>query len=600
MTCRPMWILPLLITAANCLATPRLTYSVSMPHPSTHLFEIAIHIEGIPKEDQALDLVLPAWRSGRYVILDFAGGVERFSAVDGDGRALQWEKSDKETWSITTAGASTITVSYLLFADEPYLRTRNLNDEQGFIDATAVFMYVKQFRDLPLDLIVHPFAGWHVTTSLDPVPGEPDHFVVQGYDLLADSPMELGTQRDYTFSVNGVSHVLSLAGRTNIDADSMITWMKQIIEIDAAYWGGLPYKRYVFLVRALPGGGGGTEHLNSCVLDIRESPLRTPDAGREHMGLVSHEFFHTWNVKRLRPRGMHPYDWTRENYYRELWLAEGGTSYLDNLLLVRGKLSSVTSYLWGLARRVEYDRRRPGNAEQSVAASSFDAWIKFNKPAGDSYNFQSDFYERGSAVTLLLDLELREKTGNRTSLDDLLRLMYKRFPPESRGYTVDDLEAAAVELGGTSLKEFFEKYIFGTTALPWEAEMAYAGLSLSPVKGSQHAWLGLDVGEENGVATAEDIVAGSPAYEAGISGGDQILAVDGWRVRAEDYASRIADRAAGDSIRIALFHHNELRETTVHLIEDPVPTYAVHKVDKPTKLQQAIYESWLGHPWSDQ
>ncbi len=583
--------------ALLCSASPSLTYTVSMPHPATHLFDIAIRIDSLPAGVQSVDLLLPAWRSGRYVIFDFAGGVERFSAVDGKGDPLLWKKVDKETWNIATRSSGTVLVHYLLFADEPNLRTRDLSDLHGFIDAAAVFMYVKEYRDSPLTLIVRPFEGWHVTTSLDPLPGQPDRFTVANYDLLADSPLEIGTQRDYDFTVRGVPHVLSIAGRTNVNADSMIVWIKQIVEIDASYWGGLPYRRYVFLLRALPNGGGGTEHLNSCVLDVRESPLRTPDAGRASMGLFSHEFFHTWNVKRLRPKGMHPYDWTKENYYRELWLAEGGTSYLDNLLLVRGKLSPVKTYLWGIARQVESDRERPGNAEQSAAECSFDAWIKFNKPANDSYNFQTDFYERGAALSLLLDLDLRNRTKNRYSLDDLLRLMYKRFPPESPGYTLDDLENAAVELGGSGMTAFFKNYISGTGRLPWEEELDHAGLTLAPVKGSQHAWLGIAVGDDGGIATVQSVVEGSPAYDAGIDVGDQVLAIDDLRVHAEDFAARIADRSPGDSINVSFFHHSELRERRMVLVQNPVPTYTVARVEEPRPLQKRIFESWLGCPW---
>ncbi len=589
-----------LAVASVCSAAPDISYVVDMTHPSTHLYEVEIRVAGLTAAQQGLDFVLPAWRSGRYVIFDFAGGVERFAATDEKGDTLRWAKTDKATWHVAISGSRAVVVRYLVFANEPNLRTRSLDDEGGFIDASAVLMYLPEFRSNPVDVIVHPFPGWHVTTSLETSSGTSPQYHVATYDLLADSPLLIGTQRDFPFSVDGIPHVLSLSGRTNIDPDSMISWVKQIIGIDAAYWGGLPYPRYVFLVRALPNGGGGTEHLNSCVLDIRESLLRTPDPGRGYMGLVSHEFFHTWNVKRLRPKGMNPYDWTKENYYRELWLAEGGTSYLDNLLLVRGHLSPVKSYLWGLAQQVESDRRRPGNAEESLVECSFDAWIRYNKPSGDAYNFQTDFYERGAMVSLLLDLELRSRTENRSSLDDLLRLMLKQYPLGSIGYTVDDLERAAVTLCGDGIREFFTRYIFAAGRLPWEAELDHAGLSLTPVPESQHAWLGLGVADDGGMATVHTVVAGSPAYAAGFDIGDQILAVGGLRVNAEDFGARITDHTPGDSLSIAYFHHNELRERLVVLVRNPVPSYSVQKVEKPTRLQKAIYESWLGHPWTEE
>lgn len=589
----------LCLVAPLSFSAPSITYTVGMSHPSTHLFEVEIRVGNLSPGDSTIDLILPAWRSGRYVILDFAGQVEQFTATNANGQPLRWEKTDKETWHVVLDPSRTVDARYSLFADETNLRTRDLSDMHGFIDAAAVFMYVKQYRTSPLELIVHPYPGWHVTTSLDHVDGDANRFMVANYDLLEDSPLEIGTQRDFEFTVGGVPHTLSIAGRLNVDPDSMISWMKQIIAINAEYWGGLPYSRYVFLLRALPGGGGGTEHLNSCVLDVKESPYKTRTSGREYMGLVSHEFFHTWNVKRLRPKGMNPYDWTKENYYRELWLAEGGTSYMDNLLLVRAKLYSLKSYLWGLAREVESDRRRPGNAVESPAESSFDAWIKYNKPTPDAYNFQSDFYSRGADVSLLLDLEIRHATSNRKSFDDLLRLMIKRFPYGSRGYTLDDLETAAVELAGEPMHDFFRRYIRGTDPLPWETELEYAGLLLTPIKGSHDVWLGISASNQEGFPVVHTVVAGSPAYEAGMNVGDELLAIDGFRVQGDDLEARIEDHAVGDTIRLEYFHHDELRERTVKLAADPVPSYVVHQAEKPSALQRAIYESWLGEAWEN-
>jgi len=270
---------------------------------------------------------------------------------------------------------------------------------------------------------------------------------------------------------------------------------------------------------------------------------------------------------------------------------------MDNLLLVRANLYSVKSYLWGLARQVEEERQRPGNREQSAVESSFDAWIKYSKPTSEAYNFQTDFYSRGSAVSLLLDLEIRHATSNKKSFDDLLRLMIKRFPYGSPGYTIDDLDSAAVEVGGASMRDLFNRYIRGTESLPWEQVLEYAGLALTPVKGSNGAWLGISTMNREGTAIVRSVVAGAPAYEAGIDVGDELLAIDGFRVHADDFGARIGDHAAGDTIRVEYFHHDELRDRVVKLAQSPVPSYVVHQVDKPTSLQKEIYEGWLGSEW---
>ncbi len=590
-----------LLVAALCacaaFAAPRLTYTLGMPHPSSHLFEIELRVDGLAPADSVLDLVLPVWRPGRYVIFDFAGGVERFSADDGSGNALHWRKTDKTTWRVHPAG-STVVARYLVFADEPHLRTRSLDDEHGFVDATSVFMMVAGYRSAPLTLVVRPFGAWHVTTGLDAAPGRPSTFLAQGYDELADSPLEIGTQRDYDFTVDGVPHVFSIMGRTNCETDSILAWTKRIVIANAAFWGGLPYRRYVFLLRFMPDAGGATEHINSCVLDMPSTVFRTPDPCRQIVGLISHEFFHTWNVKRLRPKSMDPYDFTRENYSREIWLAEGGTSYFHNILLVRCGLSQAGAFVRGLPGRVHDDRARPGDTVQSPAACSFDAWIKYNRPSAASYNFETDLYGRGSDVSLNLDLELRHRSDNKASFDELMRTLYRRFPLESGGYTVEDVERTAVDLAGEGMKQFFARYIYGAAPLPWETTLEYAGLRLAPVPGSQRAWLGLTVANDRGNPAVRAVVAGSPAYEAGMDAGDQLLALDGLRIRAEEFSRRIAEYEPGDSIRLSFFHHDTLRELTITLARNPVPAYAITRVDHPDRLQRAVYEAWLGHSWN--
>jgi predicted metalloprotease with PDZ domain len=588
----------LLASGGSLLAAPTITYTLAMSRPSTHLFEVELRVEGLSGADSALDFQLPAWRTGRYVIFDFAGGVERFSAADGGGNPLAWRKTDKSTWHVSPAG-SEVVVRYLVYANESSQRTRGLDDEHGFVDATGVLMMVVQYRTAPLTLAVRPYGEWHVTTGLEPAGGR-STFSAAGYDELADCPMEIGVQRDVEFTVRGVPHVFSVAGRTNCLVDSTVAWTKRIVEANAAFWGGLPYKRYVFLLRFTPDAGGGTEHRNSCVLDMPSTVYRTPEPCRQLIGLVAHEFFHTWNVKRLRPKGMNPYDFTKESYYRELWLAEGGTSYMENVLQVRSGMKGALAYVRELPGRIAADRQRPGNLEQSVAECSFDVWVKYMHPSPRAWNFETDLYDRGASVSLLLDLELRHRSGNAGSFDELLRLLWRRFPSGSAGYTLEDVEQAAVDLAGEGMRGCFARWVYGAGPLPWEAELGYAGLELIAVKGSQGAWMGISAApDESGGATVRRVVAGSPADAAGMDTGDQLLALDGLRLRGDDLARRIADYKPGDRVRLTYFHHDELREREIALAANPVPEYTVIRAERPDSLQQQIYESWLGHRWDE-
>ncbi len=589
----------LFVPARPAFATPSFTYTVGMSRPTSHVFEVEVRVDGLSHAESTVELVLPGWRSGRYAMFDFAAAVQRFTAETFAGAPLVWRKIDKSTWEIASGGISSLVVRYLVYADEPTLRTRVLDDLHGFFDPVSIVMYSPVHRAAPVKLIVNPFPGWHVTTGLEPVPGSHLQFTAESYDELADCPVEIGTQRDYEFTVGGIPHVFSIAGRTNCAADSLVAMAKSVVEINLKYWGALPYKRYVFLLRAFPDGGGGTEHMNSCVLDIRQSLLTTPDPCRNLLGLLSHEFFHTWNVKRLRPKGMHPYDWTKENYYRELWLAEGGTSYMDNLLLVRGGLTQAGEYVKGIPSHVRSDRQRPGNGEQSLTECSFDAWIKFSRPSNSSWNFETDFYARGADACLLMDLELRHASEGKASFDDVLRTLYRRFPPSSPGYTVEDIEAVASELGGKVMNEFFTFYIRGKKSLPWERVLGYAGLVLKPVQSVPAGWLGLGVAEEGGRPVAKTVVAGSPAYEAGLDVGDQIVSLNGLRVRGDDFARRIAEHMPGDLVTMHYFRRDELRQKEIVLSSDPAGNWAIKKVEAPDSLQRSIYESWLGCSWDD-
>jgi predicted metalloprotease with PDZ domain len=587
----------LLIPALLFAQKPSIAYKLSMPQPWTHFFEVEIRFEGLPASPSSVDVLMPVWRTGRYVIFDFASGVQEFSAVDGNNSSLPWAKTDKLTWHIEKKRSSTVVVRYKVYANEFGDRTRGLNDEHAFVDGCAVFMYIERFRHLPVTLTVVPYEDWHITTGLDVLPGNPFRFSAPNFDYLIDCPLEIGHQKDYTFQVDGKEHVLSMAGKGTYNPDTLIKDITTLVKMNKDFWGELPYERYVFLIELTP-YGGGTEHMNSTIIGLSPNTFKNSNSYRGFLSVVSHEYFHTWNVKRLRPKGILPYDFTRENYLKELWMAEGTTSYYGQLFLVRAGLLPVSASLDAIARMVQGDRQRPGDKIQSLDESSFDAWIKFWKERQQAYNSESDYYGKGEDVSLLLDLEIRQRSKNKYSLDDVMRTLYHRFPLAGGvGYTDDDVEKIAEEFAGSSLKKFFDDYVHGTTPLDWETALRYAGLDLQPKDAERKTWLGVWTSDQDGRARVNVVVAGSPAYEAGLDYGDEILAIDGERVRSGDLQSRVAEYKPGETVKITLFRRDELREFNVTLRLQDVPPYKIVNVEHPTDLQKAIYESWLKTTW---
>ncbi|MBF8296732.1 MAG: peptidase protein [Bacteroidetes bacterium] len=587
-----MFLLPSLLFSQN----PTFEYKLGMSKPSTHLLEVELSVKSLPSGSSAIDFLMPVWRTGRYVIFDFAGGVQEFSARDGSGSPLKWSKTEKSTWRVEKNRATAVTIRYKVYANEFEMRTRGLNDEHAFVDGCAVFMYIDRYRHLPLTLAVTPYQDWHVTTGLEAAPGGQFRFSAPDFDYLVDCPLEIGHQKDFEFQAEGKKHVLSIFGQGNYDADTLIKDISTIVKANKEFWGDLPYDRYVFMLH-LSSRGGGTEHINSTIMQTSPYRFKNPGSYRGFLGLVSHEYFHTWNVKRLRPKGILPYDYMRENYLNELWVAEGTTSYYGELLLVRAGFIPVSGMLDGLASGVQSDRQRPGNKVQSVTESSFDAWIKLWKGNQQSYNSETDYYGKGSDVSLVLDLEIRQRSKNKYSLDDVMRTLYRRFPLSGKGYTVNDLQKIAEELAGGSLQSLFDNYVFGTTAIDWESTLRYAGLELQAKDSERKTWLGLQSSDQNGRARAWQVIAGSPAYDAGLDIGDEVLAINGRRVRSSDLQERIAEFKPGEKVKITLFRDDTLREFEVALRLQDVPPYKVVRSAQPTPLQKSIFESWLNAKW---
>ena len=576
-------------------AQSAITYTLSMSKPQTHLFEVEISLRDFPSKTVAFHM--PAWRTGRYMIFDFSGGVQEFNVIDEHQQPLSFKKTDKDTWLIEKGNSKSVTVTYSVYANEFNQRTRELNTDHAFLDPLSVFMYVDELKNKPVELKVVPFEGWKVTTGLEEVTGKPFTFSAPNFEYFGDCPLEIGNQKDFEFFVDGKKHIISIYGEGNWNSDTLITDFTKIVIANKELWGELPYNKYIFMIHCQPNAGGGTEHINSTTMGVRPFIFSNPAAYKGFLGLVSHEYFHTWNVKQLRPKAFAPYDFSKENYTEELWVSEGMTSYYDDLILVRLKFSNAKSYLDNITQMVNNERSRYGNNVQPLAESSFDAWIKYWRGKQNSQNAESDYYGKGSQVSLLLDLEIRQRSKNKFSLNDVLRTMYKRFP-KTKGFTNADLQKVCEELAGSSLKDFFMSSLYSATPLPWEKILSYAGLEVTAKDSVKKINLGISVQDFGERTRVTNVTPNSPAERAQLDINDEIVALNGYRIRASDFNERIASMKEGDEVSITVFRNDKLKEITLKLEYFGLPSYTVKKVDKTTELQQTIYEDWLGERWN--
>ncbi|HED66398.1 MAG TPA: M61 family peptidase, partial [Planctomycetes bacterium] len=466
----------LLALVASCgslsarVPTPRseeVLYHVSFPAPQTQHVSISTVFPTGGRDE--LVVSLPTWRPGRYHILNPAGTLRGFTARTPDGTQLQARKTAVSTWAITTLGAPRVVIDYTIYANSLGDRTRHVDPTHAFLSGSSVFLYSDRLRSAPLTVEVDLPTGWDIATGLERVPGREDAVAAPNYDVLVDSPLEIGLHDRVTFTVADTPHeFIYWPPGIERDDERIIEDATKIIEAQRAIFGRLPYERYVFLVHGSE-ARGGTEHLNSTIMQTSRAALEgsreNDDAYKGFLSLLAHEFFHTWNVKQLRPAGIHPYDYQHENLSDMLWVCEGTTSYYAALTRTRAELTKPDKYLEGLGKAAAGLLRSPATAVQSVAEASRDAWIDARN--ADSANSSVDIYGKGSLVSFCLDMEVRKRTENRVSLDDVMRTMFERFPLDGPGYRRQDMVAVLDELTGTEFSGWFASYVTGTDKLPY-------------------------------------------------------------------------------------------------------------------------------------
>jgi predicted metalloprotease with PDZ domain len=591
-----------------------IAHEVSLLDPAAHLLEVKTTIRASADSPipSPLTVYMPVWTPGSYLVREFARHVEGLTA-SADSTPAPHEKIRKNAWRIAHPGATVVEVRYRVYANDLSVRTNHADSTHAYWNGAATYLAAEGASTAGARVTVSMPGGWDVATALERDPSarrDEAKFVARTFDELCDAPFECGKLIERSFVVHGKAHRLAAWDNPDartIDWDKLAADTQTIVETEAALVSGersprdaLPYDRYLFIWHVSPRGRGGLEHRSSATLMAKPSSFQTRTGYLDVLSLVAHEFFHLWNVKRVRPAGLLPYRYEEENYTRLLWWFEGATSYYDWRTLGLAKLCTAAEYLTHLAEEIVRLEDTPGALVHALEESSFDAWIKAYRPDENSLNSTVSYYLKGEIVCALLDLELRRRTGGRASLDDVLRHLYWEFGAKEIAVPENALPGIVERVSGASLDDCFERWIRGTERLAVNDVLAHAGLKFERTarRDGPPASLGARLKLEAGRAIVEAVPRGSAAHKAGIDSKDEIIAVAGRRLPDGRVDPPLFGLAPGESVPVVLSRDGWIR--TVDLVLDP-PLLPEGKIvplaDAPPKARD-LYQAWLGEPFA--
>ncbi|KPK38762.1 MAG: peptidase M61 [Gammaproteobacteria bacterium SG8_47] len=594
-------------------------YRIEPKHPEAHLFEVCCTVEQPDARGQ--QLTLPTWIPGSYMIREFAKNVVRLTACDVSG-PIAVAKLDKTTWQCEPC-SSPLTITYEVYAWDLSVRGAHLDQTHAYFNGTSVFVQVAGQTHQPCSVeIVRPggerYEQWRVATTLPRLAAPPYGFgtyQAADYDELADHPVEIGDFVLTTFDVRGIPHDVAIYGRQRADLQRLTRDLKAICDTHVDLFGELPpIDRYLFLIMAVGEGYGGLEHRSCCSLlcsrfDLPRPGLNAADEDyRRFLGLCSHEYFHTWNVKCIKPSVFIPYDLSQERYTRQLWAFEGITSYYDDLALVRSGVIDENAYLQLLGETATRVWRGPGRFKQSVAESSFDAWTKFYRQDENAPNAIVSYYTKGALLALALDLLIRDTSSDERSLDDVMRLLWQRHGRPGIGVPEGGVEDIVNEIAGQDLSPFFAEHLYGTADPPLERLLAAVGIRFE----LRPAW---DANDKGGKATKPNTVPlptlgirtaareqgaeilnvfdDGAAQAAGLAAGDIIIAIEGLKASQTNLGKLLQRHRPGERLRLHAFRRDELLAFSVILKAPPRDTAELSVMDEQTMTVQRARASWL-------
>ena len=608
--------------SGNVLAqTPlkSITYRLSMSRPNSHLFEVAIEVE-LPDEmrDKTVEFQMPKWSPGRYAVFDFAKNVQDFQAAAGicppPGRCDQAMRTvtrvNDQTWSVAPLGSSALTIKYKVFANDLSGTFSQLDSRHGNYNGGCIFMYVVDHKPDPVKLVINPPSGWKIVNGRTDRPGQTE-WQFPNWDILIDTPTEIAP--DWTeddFEVDGKKYhvVVHSFGAEGGKRNNLVRDIEKIVRAEVAMWGPPEFDEYTFLIHfaADDRSGDGMEHLTSTQI-IEPGALADTGVYDDTLGTVAHEFFHVWNVKRLRPLELGPWDFTRPANTRGLWVAEGFTNYYGHLMLRRAGLINDTRFIAREGQTIDGIENAPGSRLMSAEESSLSAPFMDDAPHAQLTNLENtsiSYYPKGELVGMVLDLIVRGRTKGKSSLDDIMRAMYEEFYRKSsnnsyylrgRGYTIEDVQRVASQVAGFDLSDFFNRYVRHTEVLPYDEALGYMGLKLLKTQKAQPYNGGITIGgdDEAGLRIT-NVKNNSPAEDAGLDVGDEIVDVGGRKVTRDTWFATLARYKPGDAVPITVKRDRQTIKSKMIMGQPERFEYKIDFKADATTEQKALRDAWLG------
>ena len=584
-------------------------YTVTLdPQPTSHMLHISMQLDGV--RTPSVDVAMPAWSPGAYNIHNAWRQVQEFASVDGSGAAVKFEKVDKQTWRVFHGNGDKLTVNYNLY-------TTDYNDEVCYLRGPQTFMYVVGNSPYPfggpVTLKLNAPPTWRSQTGMESG-AESNTFQAPDYDTFIDSSVVVGPDWEQTqFDYKGIPHYLVFIGKGNYNKQLITDDTKKVVSTLIDMMGGAPYKKYVFFLRARNGpGSGGLEHLNSTDIVFSANATHASRANYSRfLFVVAHEYFHLWNVKRIRPQILGPFDYTHEQNTRNLYVSEGMTSYWAALGLRRSGLWTQQEYFEEVSTQIKILQLAPGRKIMSVELSSWDTWNQGNNVA----NNRIDYYNKGELIGNLLDLEIRHRTQNQRNLLDVFHYLYANNALPKPGFEEKHGFRDAVETitreaapANSDYGDFFAKYVSGTAEIPWNDFLGHAGLVVEETPGAPQPYIGMDTGRSipsaapGGAATTlpegqlgvTNIKSGSSAAEAGLDIGDVLVAINGQQITANNFFDLWKEQKPGATATMAVMRRGSLKTVTVKIGQESSINYVIKELPNAGESQQKILTTWLG------